>query len=125
VERVEAGMSCRQMVRQGLNNHSRISSPLTLPGTEAGQTVPHSHFHIVPRSGSDSAAAMTDAERKNLVLGEGPRAKLDAFEGERLSTLIKAEVAKEINRLRDDGQIFSGEHAGEHWLSMPDVGLQL
>jgi hypothetical protein len=68
---------------------------------------------------------MTDAERKNLVLGEGPRARLDASEGERLSKLIREEIAKEVKQMRDDGQLLLGEQAGENWLQMPNIGLKL
>jgi diadenosine tetraphosphate (Ap4A) HIT family hydrolase len=61
-----------------------------LAGSEAGQTIPHSHFHIIPRLGSArDASDITDAERKNLALGEGPRIKLDHEEGN-FSTVFTA-----------------------------------
>jgi hypothetical protein len=104
-----------------------FTNNLDLSGAEAGQTVPHSHFHIIPRQvgSSEDAADMTDAERKNLVLGEGPRAKLDGAEGERLSKLIKVEVAKEVSRLSTDGIISSGASSGDIWANMAQTGLKL
>lgn len=44
---------------------------------------------------------MTDAERANIALGTGPRAKLDPADGEKLSGLIKREITDEIERLKD------------------------
>lgn len=66
--------------------------------------MPHSHFHIIPRLGAArDPNDITDAERKNIALGEGPREKLADEEGTELSALIKAELEKEIKQLRDVG----------------------
>lgn len=68
---------------------------------------------------------MTDAERKNLFIGEGPRGKLEPEEGERLSKLIKAEIAVEIEKLKSEGSLSTGDVPGEMWALMPSGGLKL
>ncbi|KAH7312111.1 HIT-like domain-containing protein [Rhexocercosporidium sp. MPI-PUGE-AT-0058] len=81
-------------------------------GTESGQTVPHSHFHIIPRLGlARDASEITDAERKNIVLGEGPREKLDAEDGKRISEGIKSALKEEIEGLKAGGEIEDVEGA--------------
>lgn len=81
-------------------------------GAESGQTVPHSHFHIIPRLGIPrDASDITDAERKNIVLGEGPREKLDAEDGKRISEGIKSALKEEIEKLKVGGQIAGVESA--------------
>ncbi|KAH7136331.1 HIT domain protein [Dactylonectria macrodidyma] len=96
-------------------------------GAAAGQTVPHSHFHIIPRqAGTDAVdASMTDEERKNLMLGEGPRVKLEAEEGERVSKLIIAELAVEVEKLKTEGTVSLGEGLDEVWATMPTGRLKL
>lgn len=39
---------------------------------------------------------MTDAERKNLVLGEGSRVRLAKAEGEEISGLLREGIAAEV-----------------------------
>ncbi|KAH6705091.1 HIT-like domain-containing protein [Leptodontidium sp. 2 PMI_412] len=81
-------------------------------GTESGQTVPHSHFHIIPRVGlARDANEITDAERQNIVLGEGPREKLDAEDGKRISRGIKSALKEEIEKLKTGGEIVDMEGA--------------
>lgn len=55
------------------------------------------------------ASEITDAERKNIVLGEGPREKLDAEDGKRISEGIKTVLAEEIEKLRAGGEIVDVE----------------
>jgi hypothetical protein len=75
-------------------------------GSEAGQTVPHSHFHIIPRlGGSRCASDITDAERKNLALGEGPRIKLDHEEGTQLCIGIQFALRHEIRLLQTEKEL--------------------
>jgi hypothetical protein len=77
-----------------------------LPGSEAGQTVPHSHFHIIPRLGpARDATDITDAERRNLALGEGPRIKLNEIEGASISSGIKAALRQEIEKVQVREQV--------------------
>ncbi|RDW95326.1 HIT-like protein [Coleophoma crateriformis] len=82
-------------------------------GAEAGQTVPHTHFHIIPRAGASGTevgkSEMTDTERKNLVLGEGPRARLEDAEGQELSQLINHEIVKEVTSLEEQGFLLSSQ----------------
>ncbi|PVH86355.1 HIT-like protein [Cadophora sp. DSE1049] len=81
-------------------------------GAESGQTVPHSHFHIIPRLGIPrDASDITDAERKNIVLGEGPKEKLDAEDGKRISEGIKSALREEMEKLRAGGEIAGVEGA--------------
>jgi diadenosine tetraphosphate (Ap4A) HIT family hydrolase len=95
-------MSSKQMVDYLTRKHIRSSYPL---GTEAGQTVPHSHFHIIPRLSDEArkASDISDAERKNIALGEGPRTKLSDDEGTELSRLIQVGIEKEIKLLQAAG----------------------
>ena len=87
-------------------------------GSEAGQTVPHSHVHIIPRLGSPrDANDITDAERKNLALGEGPRIKLDHEEGIQLCIGIQFALRQEIRTLQtgkelggSDEELFANLH---------------
>ncbi len=93
-------------------------------GSEAGQTVPHSHFHIIPRiGGSRDATDITDAERKNLALGEGPRVKLDHEEGNRLCHGIQAALRQEIRALQTEKEL--GGSDAELFVNMLGNGLKL
>jgi len=93
-------------------------------GADAGQTVPHSHFHVIPRSKEQgNKDDISDAERKNLALGEGPRDRLQAEDGVELSKLIKEEVTKEIKRLRAVGSVV--DENGELWMRSEAKGLKL
>ena len=93
-------------------------------GAEAGQTVPHSHFHIIPRLGETrDSSDISDAERKNIALGEGPRERLADGEGTELSKLIKVELEKEIKRLQDVDGAFKVEE--ELYVQTKERGLKL
>lgn len=79
--------------------------------------MPHTHFHIIPRAGpagiADRVGEMDDAERKNIALGEGPRAKLDPDDGQVVTRLVKVEVQLEIKKLREQGFIIGTEGSSE------------
>jgi len=100
-------------------------------GIEAGQTVPHSHFHIVPRITGESRGVddITDADRRNIALGQGPRIKLGDKEGREISEKIKVKLEEEIANLKVDGEIehlsdFFGEEE-ELYAKIPGNGLKL
>ncbi len=93
-------------------------------GSEAGQTVPHSHFHIIPRLGSArDANDITDAERKNLALGEGPRIKLDHEEGIQLCIGIQFALRQEIRTLQTGKELGGSDE--ELFVNLHGSGLKL
>jgi diadenosine tetraphosphate (Ap4A) HIT family hydrolase len=95
-------------------------------GAEAGQTVPHVHFHIIPRLGEvRNPGDITDAERKNIALGEGPRVKLGDEEGTELSGHIKAELVKETQKLKDAGEVEVGGEGDVLFANVVGRGLKL
>jgi hypothetical protein len=75
---------------------------------------------------------MTDAERKNLVLGEGPRLPLEKEDGEDISRLVREGIKKELDALLVSGELIQGkvEAQGEEvtWdllLGSPGEGVKL
>jgi diadenosine tetraphosphate (Ap4A) HIT family hydrolase len=95
-----------------------------LVGSEAGQTVPHSHFHIIPRLGGPRGATdISDAERKNLALGEGPRIKLDHEEGTQLCIAIQFALRQEIRKLQAGKEL--GGPDEELFVNLHGHGLEL
>ena len=93
-------------------------------GSEAGQTVPHCHSHIIPRlGGSRDATDITDAERKNLALGEGPRVKLDHEEGSKLCREIQIALRHEIRTLQIGRELGGSDE--ELFVNLHGSGLKL
>jgi hypothetical protein len=70
-------------------------------------------------------SVMTDAERKNLVLGEGPRVRLEKEDGEAISKIVRGEIAKEVEALLGRGEIVRGERDGEMWAKVDGGRLKL
>ena len=66
---------------------------------------------------------ISDAERKNIALGEGPREKLADDEGAELTKLIKTELKKETKRLQEVGDAFNVEE--ELYVRTTERGLKL
>jgi hypothetical protein len=85
------------------------------------------HFHIIPGESSGvpvGESGMTDAERKNLVLGEGPRVKIEK-DGEEISRLVREEIAKEAEGPVESGKLRWDEEGGDLWLRLLEKGLKL
>lgn len=74
---------------------------------------------------ADRLGEMGDEERKNIALGEGPRAKLEAEDGRTVSSLVKAEVQKEIKKLREQGFIVGMEGSSDIFGKTDPIGLKL
>ncbi len=88
--------------------------------------MPHSHFHIIPRLGAArDVSEITDAERKNIVLGEGPREKLGADDGARISEAIKAALKDEIEKLKSSGEIGLTGDEEDLFVKISGNGLKL
>lgn len=69
---------------------------------------------------------MTDAERANIALGRGSRARLDNVDGQVLTNRIKEAIAEEIARMKVVGELTDhGEGAGKLWANVSGLGLQL
>lgn len=68
---------------------------------------------------------MTDAERKNLVLGEGSRVRLEKAEGEEISNLLREGIAMEVKGLVEKGELVWGVADGDLWAGVPGSGVRL
>ncbi|KAI5303591.1 hypothetical protein KEM56_007387 [Ascosphaera pollenicola] len=74
-------------------------------GIRASQTVPHVHFHIVPRPPTDYGNGTFDVGSNQvntaaIVFGKGQRDDLDDEDAERLVRALKEELAAEIERVK-------------------------
>jgi hypothetical protein len=79
----------------------------------------------VATGGARAVGDITDAERKNLVLGEGPRVLLKREEGVELVERIKEVLKEEIKILRHKGEIEDVGSVGDWVLKVGEDGLQL
>ncbi|KAM5453862.1 hypothetical protein MaudCBS49596_002486 [Microsporum audouinii] len=68
-------------------------------GIRASQTVPHVHFHIIPRPALDTSAP---AGGGWIMFGRGQRDELMDDEAEELATLLRNELAKEVKRVKEE-----------------------
>lgn len=68
-------------------------------GIRASQTVPHVHFHIIPRpaSGADAPAG-----GGWVMFGRGQRDELMDDEAEELVVLLRNELAREVKRVKEE-----------------------
>ncbi|KAI5284977.1 hypothetical protein KEM54_000913 [Ascosphaera aggregata] len=88
-------------------------------GIRASQTVPHVHFHIVPRPPMDYEKASLNSgvnqrETAAIVLGKGQRDDLDDEDAGRLSSLLRNELAAEIERVKKvEGIDLDGDFYGD------------
>lgn len=76
---------------------SRCVCELTGSGAAAAQVVPHVHFHIIPRP----ALTPELRNRSFTMFGRGQRTDLDEDEAAALTVKLRAEVARELERVED------------------------
>lgn len=70
-----------------------------ISGARASQTVPHAHFHIIPRPPLDGR---TPTSGGWVMFGRGQRDELDDDEAEGLVELLRSELAREVRRVKDE-----------------------
>ncbi|EEH40811.1 HIT domain-containing protein [Paracoccidioides lutzii Pb01] len=68
-------------------------------GARASQTVPHVHFHIIPRPPLDTRTPTKGGWR---MFGRGQRDELDDDEAQETVALLRAELAKEVIRVKEE-----------------------
>ena len=115
-----------------------LTRGLSSIGHEAGQTVPHTHFHIIPRGGEGQREATdtlngktrgyvsirnfglkieeTDVNRFEVAMGM--EKKLYPKEAKALMKSIKDGVRQEVDELRSSGVITDGRFLWEYWGSV-------
>ncbi|KFZ15189.1 hypothetical protein V501_02832 [Pseudogymnoascus sp. VKM F-4519 (FW-2642)] len=93
-------------------------------GPQAGQTIKHAHFHIIPRprpemlslfGTSRDVSAVLDYDRRVVTVAEGLGTRLGDDEGLETCMMIKTALRKEILRLKREGKIVQGEEDWELW----------
>lgn len=62
--------------------------------------MPHVHFHIIPRPDTH-APPSTRLQASFVIFGRGPRDDLEGDEAVRLTRLMRAELAEEVARVRE------------------------
>jgi len=92
------GISCRIMV--GIMNPRTSEFGAILIyfdqiGAAAAQVVPHVHFHIIPRP----ALTPELRNRSFTMFGRGQRSELDDDEAVELSSKLRDEIARELERI--------------------------
>ncbi|PGH18552.1 hypothetical protein AJ79_00331 [Helicocarpus griseus UAMH5409] len=68
-------------------------------GSRASQTVPHVHFHIIPRPPLDTN---TPAKGGWMMFGRGQRDSLDDDEAQETVAQLRVELAKEVLRVKEE-----------------------
>ena len=82
-------------------------------GVQAGQVVPHLHFHIIPRPPLDSPSApKRKIKISDLMSSRGRRDDLDDEEAEQLVRVMRRRVAEEWGREFGDGDGGDVVHGG-------------
>ncbi|WEW60693.1 hypothetical protein PRK78_006180, partial [Emydomyces testavorans] len=61
-------------------------------------TVPHAHFHIIPRPPLDQ---MTSSKMSWVMFGRGQRHELNDEDGQKLANQLRIELAKEVTRIKE------------------------
>ncbi|KAL1958612.1 hypothetical protein VTO42DRAFT_4209 [Malbranchea cinnamomea] len=81
-------------------------------GLRASQTVPHAHFHIIPRPPLDSGD--NPAKGGWIMFGRGQRDELDDDEAVELVRKLRLELAKEVARIKEEEGIDLDADAEEY-----------
>ncbi|EFR03708.1 HIT domain-containing protein [Nannizzia gypsea CBS 118893] len=68
-------------------------------GIRASQTVPHVHFHIIPRPAFGTS---TPTEGGWVMFGRGQRDELMDDEAEELAALLRNELARELKKVKEE-----------------------
>nr|KMM64835.1 hypothetical protein CPAG_01187 [Coccidioides posadasii RMSCC 3488] len=85
-------------------------------GLRAAQTVPHAHFHIIPRPPLER---MTASKTSWVMFGRGQRDELDDDEGQRLAAELRTELAKEVAKIKATEGIDLDEDCSESGPNIP------
>ena len=80
-------------------------------GPRAAQTVPHVHFHIIPRPGEGSAV-VAQSERAWLMFGRGRREELDEEEGAEMARRLREAVRTELREGQEEEEEEEEEEQG-------------
>ena len=94
--------------------NGRLTGRLSHIGHDAGQTVEHTHFHVIPRLERETGRDATDL----LGVSMGERKKLEPEEAVELMGKIKEWIREEVDKLRGSGEITDGRFLWEYWGSV-------
>ncbi|THC98924.1 hypothetical protein EYZ11_001561 [Aspergillus tanneri] len=67
-------------------------------GISAAQQVPHVHFHVIPRPAANAEPGA--AKMSFVMFGRGQRDELDDEEGAKLAGLLRQELAREVQQVK-------------------------
>ncbi|EEP80528.1 predicted protein [Uncinocarpus reesii 1704] len=88
-------------------------------GLRAAQTVPHAHFHIIPRPPLEK---ITPSKMSWVMFGRGQRDELEDDEGQKLATQLRAELAKEVAKIKETDGVDLDEDCFEEGFSSSRLG---
>lgn len=104
-------------------------------GAQAGQTIPHAHYHVIPRPRREVTALYERARDPGIVLDqERRRSSVVEAKGTMLSdedaletcSLIQVALRRDVRRLKAAGTIVEGEGDWDLWMAVDGKkGLRL